>query len=485
MLALLPFFLAVYLGMLLPLHVEAQRDEPVYLEGENATLAQAAGSTATVHQSSYIEVALQKQYVPVMKGAKHVAYKTAYFGHVYLGSPSSEFSVVFDTGSGHLILPSTFCTSPACTSKRRYDRAASSSGIDVDSDGTVVGEEQEERDQLTVAFGTGEVFGEFVQEDVCLREEGNDICTALRFVVAVEMTDDPFGLFQFDGVLGLGLEALTIDPHFSFFSQFAGRHPEMSAVFAVYLSRHDGGENIISFGGYNESRLSSEIKWSPVARSELGYWQVQIKHVRIGDEVLDECEHASCYAVLDTGTSQLGVPRGMLRTMHRGLARPVAQATLLDADDIDCRNIPGAPIHFDLGDHIVTLGVEDHSRPQPFNMSRPPDANGEGASWKLFCRSLLLPVDMEEPIGPRVFLWGEPVLRRYNTMFDGRNQRIGFSEARRTLGNGAKSLPTLGAPLNSKASGVGIAKPIIASPPGAAITNDVAVLAGDEPVVDV
>merc|ERR1719379_800248 len=182
------------------------------------------------------------------------------------------------------------------------------------------------------------------------------------------MTSDPFGLFQFDGVLGLGLEALTIDPHFSFFSQLTGQQPAMSTLFAVFLARHDGGENVISFGGYNESRLSSEIKWSPVARSELGYWQVQLKHVRMGDEIIEECEDGSCYAVLDTGTSLLGVPRSILRNMHRGLARPVTQTAPQNVEEIDCRTIPGVPLHFDLGGHVVTLGVEDYSRPKPFNM---------------------------------------------------------------------------------------------------------------------
>ena len=37
--------------------------------------------------------------------------------------------------------------------------------------------------------------------------------------------------------------------------------------------------------------------------------------------------------------------------------------------------------------------------------------------WQLFCRSLLLPVDLKPPLGPLVFIWGEPVLRRYYTVY--------------------------------------------------------------------
>jgi hypothetical protein len=258
------------------------------------------------------------------------------------------------------------------------------------------------------------------------------------------MTDDPFSLFNFDGVLGLGLTPLTIDPHFSFFGQMAEQYKSLPAQFSFYLARHEGGRSEIAFGGYDPRRATSEIEWVPVVHEDLGYWTVAIKGVRIGDAEVDDCAAGGCYAIVDTGTSLLGVPRQTTRQMHRLLARPVpADYSAVDVSQLDCREVPGKTLDFDLGSSVVSLTVEDYSRPAPFNMT----VAGDEAPWRLFCRSLLLPVDpMEEPLGPRVFLWGEPVLRRYYTVFDFQNKRVGFSVARESSEPELDALPSVNAP---------------------------------------
>lgn len=395
-------------------------------------------------QEGLFSIPLKKQYVPVQKNGKTVAYKTAYFGEVHLGRPQPQaFTVVFDTGSGHVILPSTTCSSEACVKHRRYDRKLSTSAVDIEYDGTKLRADAVERDQVAIAFGTGEVLGEFITEGVCLgaapsmqnasaeesglQNSSSPPCVDLRVVLASNMTEDPFSHFDFDGVLGLGLEALTLSPEFSFFGQLS-KQASMQPIFSVFLSQHDGHDSMISFGGYEQKFAGSDVVWAPVAMSELGYWQVQLKSVKVNGQALPDCEDGSCRAILDTGTSLLGVPRQAVRSMHRMLARPVPEEQQ-ESSAIDCRRLPGSQLEFDVGETVVSLLPEDYSRPTPFNMTIP-----NQNKWRLFCRSLLLPVEMAAPLGPKVFIWGEPVLRRYYTIYDVSKKRVGFALAKQPEG---------------------------------------------------
>merc|ERR550525_667123 len=89
---------------------------------------------------------------------------------------------------------------------------------------------------------------------------------------------------------------------------------------------------------------------------------------------------------------------------------------------------------------MVGVGPEDYSRPKPFNMTMPESEEG----WQLTCRSLLLPLDIEAPLGPLVFIWGEPVLRKYLTIYDWGTKQVGFATAGGAAG--PAELPAVGQP---------------------------------------
>merc|ERR1719401_3067836 len=98
-----------------------------------------------------VTVPLDKQYVPVVRNNKIVSYKTAYFGKVFLGLPAQQsFTVVFDTGSGHLFLPSAKCTTETCMKHQRYNRSASTSATDIDHHGNEVAANARVRDQVNI-----------------------------------------------------------------------------------------------------------------------------------------------------------------------------------------------------------------------------------------------------------------------------------------------------------------------------------------------
>merc|ERR1719428_2196247 len=57
---------------------------------------------------------LRRESVPVVRHNKTVSYKTSYSGLVHMGTPLQEYRVVFDSGSGNLILPDSQCDTDAC-----------------------------------------------------------------------------------------------------------------------------------------------------------------------------------------------------------------------------------------------------------------------------------------------------------------------------------------------------------------------------------
>ena len=123
-----------------------------------------------------VVVPLEKQDVPVYRGDRLVSSKSAYFGAVSVGAQA--FQVLFDTGSGHVFVPSTRCGSPACRMHERYN------------------ESLVPREEVAINFGTGEVVGSGVDEVLCL-SKGH--CASMRLLAAHSMTDEPFQSFKFDG----------------------------------------------------------------------------------------------------------------------------------------------------------------------------------------------------------------------------------------------------------------------------------------------
>lgn len=390
---------------------------------------------APAGEPDLITVPLRKEYVPVLRKNRTVAWKTAYLGTVFAGSPRPQhFTVLFDTGSAHFILPSVSCLSDACRAKSRYNRALSQTALDIEEDGTPVKPGAMERDQVGIIFGTGEVSGEFIEERACLRQAGatpagpRPDCVGMRVVLATTMTDDPFKLFQFDGVLGLGLDSLALAPDFSFFHRMTLANPAMQPVFAVYLGKEEGDGSEIAFGGVDPRHLTAgaRMAWAPITSPESGYWQLKIHHIRIGNETLPLCEDGSCRAIADTGTSLLGVPRQSALLVHRKLTRSVKGPLVQTAvsGDLDCREFEGPSIFFDLEDFTIRLDPKDYSRPAPARMRR---EGGAADETGIYCRSSLMPVDMLELLHKNVFIWGEPLLRRYYTAYDWGKHRIGFA----------------------------------------------------------
>lgn len=374
-------------------------------------------------------IPLDKQYVPVKRKGRTTMHKTAYFGQVFIGLPKPQkFTVVFDTGSGHFFVPATDCDSTSCQSHQRYSRSASMTVTNVTDDGSMLPSGVNNRDQIEIAFGTGQVFGDFSQELVCLMDpHGKTIaaalnstdCARLNVVFATKMSDQPFSAFKFDGVLGLGLPGLALNPEFSFFGQITKLNPMLPPQFGMFVSPDDRIPSQITFGGYDLARMAGEPQWTPVVDPLRGHWQVGLKAVKVGGVPVQLCEQGECVAVVDTGTSVLGAPKQILQHLHRLLAR---KAVNISETGTDCRTQSGPNIVFEFGDFEITLAPEDYTRPSGTLL-----VNNASNQSQFICRASMIPVDSKEALGDKAWILGEPILRRYYTTYDWGKQRVGFA----------------------------------------------------------
>ncbi|NWI95410.1 PEPE protein, partial [Pitta sordida] len=205
-----------------------------------------------------------------------------YYGTISIGTPPQDFSVVFDTGSSNLWVPSVSCPSLACETHRVFDPSQSSTYRSTGQ-------------SLSIRYGTGEMSGIV----------GSDTVTVASLVDTNQLfglsTAEPGRFFvdvKFDGILGLGYPDLAADGIPPVFDNLVNESLVQHNLFSVYLAREETG-SVVIFGGIDESYFTGSIHWIPV--SYQGYWQVSMDSI-----IVDSREVAcsgGCQAIIDTGTS--------------------------------------------------------------------------------------------------------------------------------------------------------------------------------------
>jgi len=324
-----------------------------------------------------------------------IVHKTEYWGKIMMGTPRKEFSVIFDTGSGNLILPSTKCTSIPCNSHEKYDPKASKTSLTIGKEGLSLDENPDQRREATIRFGTGKIHGQFYEDQLCLSQE--KACFKAHFIGTDYESEMPFDQCSFDGIMGLGFKDLSMGDGFNMVDDVVSQHSLPSNKFSVYLRDHDEGSEI-SFGGYKKSQAASDILWAPVTRES--YWQIAIDDVTFNNKKTGLC--SGCQVAVDTGTSLLAGPTEVVENL----------GATLDLHT-DCSNFHTLPLlGFALGDKVLNLMPEDYI-----------DRVGN------ICSLSLMTLDVPPPKGP-LFIFGDPFLRRYLTVYDRDGPRVGFAVAK-------------------------------------------------------
>ncbi|RLV90047.1 hypothetical protein DV515_00014591 [Chloebia gouldiae] len=163
-----------------------------------------------------------------------------YYGTISIGTPPQDFSVVFDTGSSDLWVPSVSCPSLACRTHQVFDPSQSST---YKSTGL----------SLSIHYGTGEMEGIVGSDTVTTKTRIPVPAPGLMAppcpqVASLVDTNQLFGLstaepgqffveVQFDGILGLGYPNLAADGITPVFDNLVNQSLLQENLFSVYLSR--------------------------------------------------------------------------------------------------------------------------------------------------------------------------------------------------------------------------------------------------------
>lgn len=252
------------------------------LVGAAAIFVHSFTTACATTTSSSVSVTLQRRVSTVavtrdahgLKTKKtQLGKKMAYYGTVGVGTPPQYFSVVFDTGSGNLIIPGSTCTSAACMSHHRFLQSKSNSTVRRMCDGAPVSTSTE-ADEVKITFGTGYITGACLFDDICI----GDACTKGVFISSTDESSEPFGSFSFDGVLGLALEGMAQGAGFSMLSLLHQSNALQKPVFSVFLSDSDEETSEITFGEIKYEHMDGEMLWVDVT-GDTGYWEVRIEDI--------------------------------------------------------------------------------------------------------------------------------------------------------------------------------------------------------------
>ncbi|KAM6041070.1 renin isoform 2-T2 [Theristicus caerulescens] len=322
---------------------------------------------------------------------------TQYFGEISIGTPAQTFKVVFDTGSANLWVPSYKCSPlySACVSHSRYDSSKSRTYI---ANGT----------GFAIRYGTGSVKG-FLSQDIVMV---SDIPIIQVFAEATALPAFPFIFARFDGVLGMGYPSQAIDGITPVFDRILSQQILKEDVFSVYYSRNaplkPGGEIIL--GGTDPAYYTGDFHYLNVSKS--GYWQISMKGVSVGAEMLF-CKEG-CSVAVDTGASYITGPAGPISV----LMKAIGAAEMTEGEYVvDCDRVPQLPnISFHLGGKAYVLSGSAYVLWQ--------SQYGEDV-----CVVAFSGLDIPPPAGP-LWILGASFIGHYYTKFDRHNNRIGFATAR-------------------------------------------------------
>lgn len=336
---------------------------------------------------------------------------TQYYGSVFLGTPSKQFTVVFDTGSSVLWVPDASCTSDACNTHNQFRLAHSTSGKLLGDADTVK--------EAKIQYGTGSMTGVEAVDTVKVGSANGPAFPQSGLLLATQEESSVFSNFPFDGVFGLNRRSVkTGNIDFNVMRNAKQNNHVENNIVAFWLGGAPGENGgAMAVGGVDSRFFDSHMSWHPVVENPFGNWMLQLDSLMLGD--VDVCP-GGCTTIIDTGTSLL--------VTSQPVHDRISQAIKIDKS---CDNFnQNPPLKFKYNGKEFPLQANDYT------------VEMVGESGSKACSSAIVPMEgtlLEKiskivPNNPtQVIIMGDVFLRRVYTAFDNSDPahpRVGMAMAK-------------------------------------------------------
>ncbi|VDB98852.1 unnamed protein product [Peniophora sp. CBMAI 1063] len=303
-----------------------------------------------------------------------------WYGTISVGTPSTDYTVDFDTGSSDLFLPGSDCGS-TCSGHTLYDPSSSSTSEDVGKD-------------FSLQYGDGStVSGEQYTDTVTiagLTADKQTLGAAKQYSSGFESSQ-----FPADGLMGMGFKSISDYNADPVFQTLVSSGAVTDSVFGFKLS--DSGAELY-LGGTNDDLVGGDFTYVPVTQE--GYWQVDMDGFSVGGSQAV----SSTSAIIDTGTTLIVGDSQSVASAYESISG--AQDNGDGTYTVDC----------DLDTDIsITFGGQDFTiSPSTFALDA---GNGQcigGLSY-------------EDSIASEFWIVGDVFLQNVYTAFDVGKSQVGFA----------------------------------------------------------
>jgi cathepsin D len=373
---------------------------------------------------------------------------------MYVGNPPQKIRGLFDTGSTNTWVLNK--KTPINGEKEfSYDDTASCSAKKLPQ-------------RAMIQFGSGALAGHFMTDDVrigtCDGQSSGQIHIKNQKFGNVEKQKTIFTGHNFEAIVGMAYPALAEKGVTPVFDEMIGQKLLQQNVFAFYLTskqaESSGMESDLTFGYYDKAKFKGDIHWNDIKFKYM--FGVKLDDVKINGKSQGLCNNRECLITFDSGTSLMSMPTFATQVLAKNKIPtanhpipcqnaaqfgdmtlviggkdytisndewmfPAQQAQLAQTATKEMLFKKAGPLGPQLMVQVDETSFDDKKEPEAAaNVAIENERVHTGESKEsMACASTIMTMD----IAQKMFLVGDVFMRKYYTIFDRENDRVGLAEA--------------------------------------------------------